>query len=165
MPKSKSRRKVVFPQTIKGASSLFRGGSTLLHMAVLFAAGGAWLVGYISFGGGGTLLALAAGGTLCGLVLGIAFTRALGGPGLNLMMSLVWPSLFLGAIIIVENAQIERLDAFSMGVALLWPALFSTVGCMLVWFTILGSSRADDWARQTHPPAFLEETENTPDAE
>ncbi|WP_226004601.1 hypothetical protein [Natrinema salinisoli] len=125
----------------------------------------AWIVGYVSLGGGGTVTAISAGGALCGLVLGIAFTRALGGPVLNLILSAGWPFLFGGGMVLAGDIQIDRLYTASVVLALTCPAFFSAFGCLLVWFGILGPGRIDDWNREHFPPAFFEETRNEQETE
>ena len=155
MPRPEANSDVTVPQTAIETLSLFEGRSAAVHVAVALVAGLGWMGGYRAAGGSGTVLAFASGGIVCGLVLGVAFTRGLGGPGLNVVLSFVWPFLLGGGVAVVGDLPYDRLATLSVGVALVFPTFFATLGCLLVWFTVLGPEGVDDWSRDHLPPAFL----------
>lgn len=130
-------------------------GTSLGHVATLLSGGPAWLVGYLAFGGDGSILAVAGGSVACGLAFGIAFTRALGGPALNLGAILFWCWVGFGALVYLRLASPGRLGDFRFDMALLLPGilLYSLSG--IIWARWLGIDRYNAWTRRTFPAAFF----------
>ncbi|WP_435360473.1 hypothetical protein [Haloarchaeobius sp. DFWS5] len=158
MSKYRTQYAVVVPQQRRAMLSTFDSATTGTHVAVCLVAGVAWVAGYASLGGGGTLSAFGAGGVACGLVLGVAFTRALGGPVLNLLLSMAWPASLAGLVAVAAGLPYDNVFDVAGGFAIVFPPFFVTLGCLLVWFTSLGPDRIDKWSRRSLPPAFLDES-------
>lgn len=73
-------------------------------------------------------------------------------------MCFVWPPLFGGVLVLRGALPFEQSFQLDVGLALVFPAFFTTVGCMLGWFSLLGTDRIDRWTRDTHPDAFFDDT-------
>jgi hypothetical protein len=162
MSRFRTQYPITVPETLAGQLSLFERRSTAANLAALLSGGVGWVVGYALAGGGGTLLAFAVGGGVCGLVLGVAFSRALGGPAVNLLASIGWPGLLGGALAVAGGFPIARLYTVEVGIVLVAPAFFTTFACLLAWFALLGPERIGPWSRRHLPAPFLEGSENTP---
>lgn len=155
MPPFKPDYEAAIPPSLTGGLALFRSRSTVANVAAVLAGGLGWGIGYAALGADGSTTALAVGSAVCGLVLGIAFTRALGGPALNLVANFVWPFLGAGGTVLLGGLRAERLLEYRTGIALVFPAFFVTLGCMMVWFGLLGSDQMDEWIRRHYPEPFF----------
>jgi hypothetical protein len=98
---------------------------------------------------------MAGGGVVSGLVLGVAFTRARGGPVLNLLGVLVWPWVGAGTVLLIGDIPQERIFDFGFDMALLMPGLLVYIGCIGAWVERLGVERVNEWTRRTHSSAFF----------
>ena len=155
MPNSEPDFAAAIPRSPSGWVAPFADGSPLVHALTVLAGGVAWAAGYLSLGASGRTLALVAGGLACGVVLGVGFTRALGGPALNLTASLVWPSICAGAVAVSGGFPVERLVGYGFVAGLLLPSFGVTLGSMLAWFSVLGVENIDDWTRRNYPASFF----------
>lgn len=156
MPKYKAEYDATIPSSLIDGLALFENGSTIAHLAALLSAIVGWYVGYAALEGNGSIGALIGGSAMCGLVLGITFTRALGGPVLNLLASFAWPLISAAGLIGLGDLAPDQLASMRMLVVLMAPAFFITLGCMLVWLGILGPGGIDDWTHRHFPPAFFQ---------
>ncbi|WP_267644207.1 hypothetical protein [Haloarchaeobius amylolyticus] len=165
MSKSPGRYGTRVPEKTVAILSTFEGRSGVAHLSAGLLACLVWAGGSVLLGEVGSLVAFATAGVGCGLVLGVAFTRALGGPVLNLLASLFCPGLLAGTGTVAGVFPVAMLYRLDVELALVLPSFLVTLGCMLAWFSVLGPDRIEGWSRRHLPAAFLTTATDTSPSE